>query len=116
MLTEFGKVLKKIRVDRNEILKDMANKLGVTVSYLSAIENGKREVPDNWINKIKSNYRLSSKESSDLENSFFESKKEISIKLSNLNDTKKQAAIAFAREFEEFSDEEIKAILKIIKK
>ena len=39
MLTSLGKFLRKLRIDRGEILKDMADKLGVTVSFLSAVEN-----------------------------------------------------------------------------
>ena len=56
MLTQFGKELRHIRLDRDEKLKDMAEKLGVTVSYLSAVENGKRNIPDNWIEMIASEY------------------------------------------------------------
>ena len=40
MLTALGKFLKKLRVDRNEVLKDMSARLGVTASFLSAVENG----------------------------------------------------------------------------
>ena len=50
MLTNFGKALRKLRIDNNELLKDMALKLEVTVSYLSAVENGKRDV-DRYIKK-----------------------------------------------------------------
>jgi transcriptional regulator with XRE-family HTH domain len=45
MLTEFGQYLRKIRIDCGDLLKDMADKLGVTSSYLSAVETGKRNVP-----------------------------------------------------------------------
>lgn len=38
MATNYGKVLRKIRVDRDELLKDMAGKLGITSAYLSSIE------------------------------------------------------------------------------
>lgn len=62
MLTDFGKELRKIRIDNNEFLKDMANKLGVTVSYLSAVENGKRDIPDEWLDKIINDYNLSKNE------------------------------------------------------
>ena len=34
MLTSIGRFLKRLRVDRGEILKDMAEKLEVTVSFL----------------------------------------------------------------------------------
>ena len=43
MLTSLGKFLRKIRIDNDEYLKDMADKLGVTVSFLSAVENGKKK-------------------------------------------------------------------------
>lgn len=38
MVTAFGKFLRILR----EILKDMAEKLNVTSSFLSAVENGKK--------------------------------------------------------------------------
>ena len=37
MLTKFGKELRKIRIEHDEILKDMADKLNVTAAYLSAV-------------------------------------------------------------------------------
>ena len=43
MLTALGKFLRKLRIDNGEILKDMADKLGVTASFLSAVENGKKQ-------------------------------------------------------------------------
>lgn len=45
-LTEFGKFSRKLRIDNGELLKDMAIKLNVTVSYLSAVEIGKRNIPE----------------------------------------------------------------------
>ena len=42
MLTSLGKFLRKLRIDNNELLKDMAQKLNVSVSFLSAVENGKK--------------------------------------------------------------------------
>ena len=45
MLTALGRFLRKIRIDRNELLKDMADKLEVSASFLSAVENGKKSMP-----------------------------------------------------------------------
>ena len=70
MLTQFGKELRHIRLDRDEKLKDMAEKLGVTVSYLSAVENGKRNIPDNWIEMIASEYYLSDEDVRNLQKIF----------------------------------------------
>ncbi len=46
-VTEFGKFSRKLRIENDELLRDMANKLGVTASYLSAVEIGKRNIPKN---------------------------------------------------------------------
>ena len=57
MLTEVGRFLRKLRIDHGEILKDMADKLDVTVSYLSAVENGKRHMPSEWNERICDDYQ-----------------------------------------------------------
>ncbi|QGX87831.1 helix-turn-helix domain-containing protein [Escherichia coli] len=43
-VTALGRFLRKIRIDKDQILKDMAEKLGVSVAQLSAIELGKRSI------------------------------------------------------------------------
>ena len=52
MITEFGKALRKLRIDRGETLKIMADNLEMTSSYLSAIECGKRNIPMNSKNYL----------------------------------------------------------------
>ena len=42
-ISEFAIFCRKLRLDNNQILKDMADVLGVSSSYLSAVENGKRK-------------------------------------------------------------------------
>ena len=66
MVTEFGKFTRKLRVDSDELMKDMAKKLGVTTSYLSAVEVGKRKVPTSWGELINENYELTEEQSSEL--------------------------------------------------
>lgn len=50
-VTNLGKKLRKIRIDNDEISSDMARKLEISVSYLSTIENGKRNVPKDFAKK-----------------------------------------------------------------
>lgn len=45
-ITQLGKFLRKIRIDCNQILMDMATELNISVAQLSAIELGKRAVSD----------------------------------------------------------------------
>jgi transcriptional regulator with XRE-family HTH domain len=59
MLNDLGKFLKKLRVDEGEVLADMAGRLGVSPSYLSAIENGKRALPDDLVKRLCEEYELS---------------------------------------------------------
>ena len=67
MITPFGKSLRNIRMDRGMLLKDMAQDLDVTSSYLSAVEVGKRNVPEEWPRKIGKMYDLSDEEIENLE-------------------------------------------------
>ena len=52
VLTEFGKELRKLRIEGNVRLKDLAAALGVTSSYLSSIEMGKKPLTLEIFNKI----------------------------------------------------------------
>jgi len=40
MLCALGKELRKIRIERGELLLDMANRIGIRPALLSGIENG----------------------------------------------------------------------------
>ncbi|MFC4161976.1 helix-turn-helix domain-containing protein [Chitinimonas lacunae] len=59
-LTPFGKVLRKLRIDHNERLADMAKRLGISGAYLSFIETGNKPVPESWPALIAEHYELSS--------------------------------------------------------
>lgn len=58
ILTNLGKQTRKLRIDNEELLMDMANKLEISASYLSSIETGKRKVPKEFIQKIESIYKV----------------------------------------------------------
>lgn len=62
MTTDFGKFCRKLRIDHEERLKDMADKLGVTSSYLSAIEKGSRRIPSDWAEQLAIHYKLTSQQ------------------------------------------------------
>lgn len=111
MLTPFGKFSRKMRIDRGELLKDMANNLGVTSAYLSAVEVGNRNVPEGWLDKISSAYRLASLEVEKLTQAYSETITQIKIDLSNQSPQHKEAAMVFARELKELDDHEVKEFL-----
>ena len=116
MLTPFGKFCRKLRIDKGELLKEMADKLGVTSSYLSAVENGRRNIPKDWAGKIASIYHLSEDQFNDLQSSIEESQSIIKVDLSGANAEQKNLMLAFAREFKDLSDETTTKIKNILLK
>lgn len=113
--TEFGLELRKIRLCNNEYLGDMAEKLGVTVSYLSAVETGKRETPKAWVEIIISKYGLDKESAEALKRAYEMSKKTIKIDIGDESQERKTLAISFARELKNLDNEQIADILSIFK-
>lgn len=107
MLTEFGKELRKIRLDKDELLRDMAEKLGVTVAYLSAVENGNRKIPDSWIYKIADLYKLDDAEILKLQELAYKESVNMSINIGNATIAQKNLAFSFARRFQELNKDEV---------
>ncbi len=59
MITELGKFLRRLRIDHGEILYNMATKLGVSITFLSSVETGKKNMPSEWVDKLSALYSLS---------------------------------------------------------
>ncbi|RNB90145.1 XRE family transcriptional regulator [Brevibacillus nitrificans] len=114
MLTSFGKFCRKLRIDNEELLKDMASKLGVTSSYLSAVENGKRNVPQEWLQVISEIYDLSEQQFSELQKGIEESQTVIKFDLKDFSNEKKDILVAFAREHKRLESNDLEKILKIL--
>lgn len=112
MITEFGKALRKLRIDRGEILKTMAENLDMTASYLSAIECGKRSIPADLIDKLVPIYDLSAEEQQELSKARDLSIKSIELELSTNNAFKRDLALQFARKFNDMDDEFAMQMLK----
>ncbi len=115
MLTELGKFLKKLRVDRNEVLKDMAGKLGVTASFLSAVENGKKRMPSEWNGKLCAAYSLDSDNRKLLTAAIADTEASIDLKLVDLPSANRELAVFFARRFSVLDSDQVKAIQKILR-
>tara|TARA_R110001592_G_scaffold206888_3_gene457605 strand:- start:794 stop:1153 length:360 start_codon:yes stop_codon:yes gene_type:complete len=54
-ITEFGKAVRKARIDaENVTLSSMAGELQTSPSFLSALEMGRKKIPEDWVEKIES--------------------------------------------------------------
>ncbi len=116
MLTALGKILRKIRIDRQELLRDMAKTLDVSAAYLSAVENGKRKAPTAWIDKIVQAYGLDFGEEKQLRDAFEDSQNEVRISLQRASLRQRSAAISFAKALEGLSDEDLEKIMLVVQK
>lgn len=57
-ITEFGKAVRKARLDANNVtLASMAAELQTTPSFLSAMEMGRKKIPSEWAVKIEAFFR-----------------------------------------------------------
>ena len=116
MLTKFGKELRALRLERDELLRDMADKLGVTVAYLSAVENGKRRIPDEWIQKISAMYNLSEEKEKKLQEYAYEDKNEIRINMEGITMDQRNLVYSFARRFQNLGTGDIKELQNVLDK
>ena len=116
MVTPWGKELRIIRLNFNEILKDMAIKIGITPSYLSSIENGKRTPTPTLVNKIIKIYGLDEEQSLIIREALYKTINEVTISSRNLNKEHQDLGLVFARKFNDLDSEQISEILSIINK
>ena len=114
MITYVGKFLRKLRIDKGEILRDMARNLGVSSAFLSAVENGKKKMPEAWLTKLAEIYSLSSSQISELKDAVLESNDQVELNIRNASAGNRQLAISFARKFDSLDDETAKKILRIL--
>ena len=117
MVTEYGKVLRKIRIDKGEILGDMAENLSISSAYLSSIETGVRKVPEDLTNQISKKYKLNQSTISKLKKAELANMKEIKVSFSSQTTTRrKEAALLFARTFNNLNDIDFERIREILTK
>jgi plasmid maintenance system antidote protein VapI len=105
-----------MRLDKGEILKNMADKLGFSSSYLSAIEVGKRNIPNDLIVRLTDLYNLKPETVHALESAMVQQTKDISVELEGASFQQREMALLFARRFKELDEEITNKITQIFKK
>ena len=114
MLTPFGKTVRKMRIDLGLTLKSMAEAMGMTSSYLSAIETGKRAVTKPVLDSIIGYLNADEKQKEKLISAARDSQQSVEISLSGKNAHAREVAIAFARSFDELNEEDFRNLRQIL--
>lgn len=97
MLTEFGKVMRIIRINTGDSMRDMAAKIGMSATYLSAIETGKRNIPANMEELLFTNYNFSEKDRQNIKDSIEKSASHVKIDLTEMADKKKKLIYSISK-------------------
>jgi len=114
MLTPFGKTLRQFRLEKELRLLDLADALGVSSAYLSAIETGRKPIPDGFVARVGRAMPISADELRLLRRAADRTKKE--IKVDALPDEQRELLAAFARKLDDVPDELMDQLKKIVLK
>ncbi len=112
--TKFGEFVRILRIRCHEVMGDMAEVLNTSVPFLSAVENGKKNIPSEWIEKLIHHYHLSETEAAELREAADESRMQYKITAGNAGITKRKAALQFARSFDRMDDDTAEKILELL--
>ncbi len=112
--TKFGEFMRILRIKKHEVMGDLAKTLSVSTAFLSAVECGKKNVPEDWVDVISSHYELSKTEKDELVQSIEDSKTQIKINLTNVDNCKREMALQFQRSFNDIDEETAKHIISIL--
>ena len=112
--SRFGEFMRILRIKNHEVMGDTAKVLEVSVPFLSNVENGKRRVPNGWLEKLTAHYHLNEEEMEELKKHIEESKTKVKIEISNCEGYRRKAALAFQRSFDTLGETQANKILKIL--
>lgn len=114
MENKLSKYLKKMRIEKNETLEDMAGKIGVSKAFLSAVEKGKRKMPEKRLEILVKEYKLSEKEKIDLYKAIEISQDKITISAKGLDDEKRMMLINMKKGLGRLKKEDVNKINKLL--
>ena len=114
--TKYGEFIRILRVKHHEVMGDTAKLFGVKVPFVSAVESGKKNVPETWIPTLIEHYNLSAEEQIELLEAIEESKTQIKLNLFEAATHQRRLALQFQRSFENLDEETANAIFNLLKK
>jgi transcriptional regulator with XRE-family HTH domain len=114
-MTPFGARLRQLREDRGIRLKDMAEELGVSATYLSALEHGRRSKP-NWsfIQRVIHYFNIIWDEADELQRLADVSNPKITVDTAGLPPKATELANRLARDIATLTEADLEALLETL--
>jgi transcriptional regulator with XRE-family HTH domain len=113
MITKLGKELRKLRLDLGITLHDMATRSGVSSSLLSSAETGKKTATPALIDKLAAQFEHVRQNKASFLQLAEETKTDVRIRLSESNDRANGVALAFARNFDSLSSQQLEQLMAV---
>jgi transcriptional regulator with XRE-family HTH domain len=111
-LTPFGLALRKLRLDKKLRLLDLAQELDLSPAFLSAVETGRKAIPDGFVTKLSRAMELSAQEVAILAKAKDRTRKE--IKVDQLKEEDRELIGAFARQVDKMTPAKRAALKKLL--
>ena len=112
MISAFGKCVRKIR--GAESLRTMATKLGMSPSFLSAMEVGRKKIPMEYCERIKEVYELTDEQATELFDAIVETNGHVDIEVAKMEEAQKNVSMVFARKIETADPEMVEKLRKVL--
>lgn len=113
-LTPFGIAVRKMRLDKGLRLLDLANRLNVSPAFVSAVETGRKPIPDAFVTAVIRAMELSGPEGRELRKAADRTRKEVTVE--KLPEDQRELVAAFSRKLDTLPSEMIERIKKIVLK
>jgi transcriptional regulator with XRE-family HTH domain len=114
MLTPFGIAVRMLRVDRGMRLLDLARLTKRSTAFISAVERGRRPIPDGYVAMVARAMDLSAAEIRDLRGAADRTRKEVRVQ--HLPEDQRELVAAFARKIDELPTDMMADLKKIVLK
>lgn len=113
-LTPFGIAIRKLRLDKHLRLLDLAERLKLSPAFVSAIETGRKPIPDGFVLAVSRAMDLTTEQLSLLRRGADQTRK--TIKIEKLPEDQRELVAAFARRLDKVPAEMMAQLKKIVLK
>ncbi len=114
MLTPFGIAVRKLRLDKGMRLLDLARRISRSAAFVSAIETGRKPIPDAYVVMVARAMELTASEIRELRSAADRTKKEVVVE--ELPEDQRELVAAFARKIDELPSDMMAKLKKIVLK
>lgn len=112
MLTDIGKKMRHMRVDNDELLADMADKVAMSSAFLSAVERGTKKPSKALVDKLADAYKITGQAFMDLRQAADRSCEK--FVLNATTPFGRDTAALLARKFSSLSEEDMTEIRNLL--